>query len=90
MDDPDETIDCPPAACRGCGAGLAGWMAGIRGKSAPAVHADETPARAAGGTRYLHLACTRYLTCLHTGGRCIPDSRRADRGPRRRRGRTPR
>ena len=65
-----------------------GWMAGIRGraaglveasgfmdrvrellKTAPAVHADETPARAAGGTRYVHLACTRYLTCLHTGDR---------------------
>jgi transposase len=65
-----------------------GWMAGIRGraaglveasgfperlrellKTAPAVHADETPARAAGGTRYVHLACTRYLTCMHTGGR---------------------
>jgi transposase len=65
-----------------------GWMAGIRGKAAalveasgfmdrvrdllkaaPAVHADETPARAAGGTRYLHLACTRYLTHLHTGDR---------------------
>jgi transposase len=65
-----------------------GWMAGIRGraaalveasgftdevrkllKSAPAVHADETPARAAGGTRYVHLACTRYLTCMHTGDR---------------------
>ena len=28
-------------------------------KTAPAVHADETPARAAGGTRYVHLACTR-------------------------------
>jgi transposase len=177
-DDPDETIDCPPAACCGCGADLAaapvtaqrrhqvtdiepapapkvteyvaqakqcagcgtvtpgelpahvrarasygpetcaqaanlvsghhipiyratlllcqmagiavstGWMAGIRGKAAalveasgfmdrirallraaPAVHADETPARAAGGTRYLHLACTRYLTCMHTGDR---------------------
>ena len=23
----------------------------------------------AGGTRYLHLACTRYLTCMHTGDR---------------------
>jgi transposase len=178
VDDPDETIDCPPAACCGCGAGLAGapvtaqrrhqvtdiepapaprtveyvaqakecagcgtvtagelpahvrarasygpetcaqaanlvsghyipvhratlllcqlagiavstgWMAGIRGrtaalveasgfmdrirellKTAAAVHADETPARAAGGTRYVHLACTRYLTCMHTGNR---------------------
>ena len=178
VDDPDERIECPPAACGGCGAGLAGapvtaqrrhqvtdiapapaprvteyvaqakecagcgvvtagelpahvrarasygpetcaqaanlvsghhipvyratlllcqlagitvstgWMAGIRGraaalveasgftgrvrellKTAPAVHADETPARVAGGTRYLHLACTRYLTCMHTGDR---------------------
>jgi transposase len=33
------------------------------------VHADETPARAAGGTRYVHLACTQYLTCMHTGDR---------------------
>jgi transposase len=65
-----------------------GWMAGVRGKAAalveasgfmerirallktaPAVHADETPARAAGGMCYVHLACTRYLTCLHTGDR---------------------
>ena len=178
VDDPDESIDCPPAVCCGCGADLAGapvtaqrrhqvtdiepapapkvtqyvaqakecagcgavsvgelpahararasygpetcaqaanlvsghhmpvyratlllgqlagiavstgWMAGIRGraaalveasgfpdrvrellKAAPAVHADETPARAARGTRYVHLACTRYLTCMHTGDR---------------------
>ena len=178
VDDPDETVFCPPAACRGCGAGLAGepaaaqrrhqvtdiapapapkvteyvaqakecpccgavtegelpahvrarasygpevsaqaanlttghhipiwratlllcqlaavkvsagWMAGIRGKAAalvqasgflervrellktaPAVHADETPARAAGGMRYVHLACTAYLTLMHTGDR---------------------
>jgi transposase len=178
VDDPDESFDCPPGACRGCGTDLAGepvlaqrrhqvtdivpapapkvtqyvaqakecpgcgtvtegklpahvrarasfgpetcaqaanltaghhipvyratlllcqlagvavstgWMAGIRGraaalveaggfmdrvrellKTAPAVHADETPARAAGGTRYVHLACTRYLTCMHTGDR---------------------
>ena len=65
-----------------------GWMAGVRGKAAglveasgftgrvrellkaaAAVHADETPARAAGGTRYVHLACTRYLTWMHTGDR---------------------
>jgi transposase len=38
-------------------------------RSAPAVHADETPARAAGGLRYLHLACTAYLTLMHTGDR---------------------
>jgi transposase len=66
----------------------AGWMAGIRGKTAalidasgfagrvrdllaqaPAVHADETPARAAGGLRYVHLACTPYLALMHTGDR---------------------
>jgi transposase len=38
-------------------------------RAAPAVHADETPARAAGGTRYVHLACTAYLTLMHTGDR---------------------
>jgi transposase len=38
-------------------------------KAAPAVHADETPARAAGGTRYVHLACTAYLTLMHAGDR---------------------
>ena len=38
-------------------------------RQAEAVHADETPARAAGGLRYVHLACTRYLTRMHTGDR---------------------
>ena len=38
-------------------------------KTAAAVHAGEIPARAAGGTRYVDLACTRYLTCMHTGDR---------------------
>jgi len=38
-------------------------------KDAPAVHADETRARAAGGMRYVHLACTAYLTLMHTGDR---------------------
>jgi len=33
------------------------------------VHADETPARTAGGMRYVHLACTRWLTHMHTGDR---------------------
>jgi len=65
-----------------------GWMAGLRGKAAalieasgfagavrdllrqaPAVHVDETPARAAGGLRYVHLACTPYLALMHTGDR---------------------
>jgi transposase len=38
-------------------------------RAAPAVHADETPARAAGALRYVHLACTAYLTLMHTGDR---------------------
>jgi transposase len=38
-------------------------------RQAEAVHADETPARAAGGLRYVHLACTRFLTHMHTGDR---------------------
>jgi transposase len=62
------------AGIRGKAAALveaSGFMQHIQAllKNAPAVHADETPARTAGGTRYLHLACTRYLTHLHTGDR---------------------
>jgi transposase len=62
------------AGIRGRAAALVGasdFMDRVREllKTAPAVHADETPARAAGGTRYVHLACTRYLTCMHTGDR---------------------
>jgi transposase len=62
------------AGIRGKAAGLveaSGFPHRVREllKAAPAVHADETPARAAGGTRYVHLACTRYLTCMHTGDR---------------------
>jgi transposase len=64
----------------------AGWMATVRGKAAalldgflthvtvllrtaPALHVDETPARAGGKLRYVHVACTRYLTVMHTGDR---------------------
>ena len=36
---------------------------------APVVHADETFARAAGTTAYVHVACTEHLTLLHTGNR---------------------
>jgi transposase len=62
------------AGIRGRAAGLvegSGFMDRIREllRTAPAVHADETPARAAGGTRYVHLACTAYLTHMHTGDR---------------------
>src|SRR5262249_45021743 len=42
-------------------------------RSAPALHADETPARAAGGLAYVHVACTRYLTLMHIGGRSAGD-----------------
>ena len=37
--------------------------------TAPVVHADETFARAAGTTTYVHVACTEHLTLLHTGSR---------------------
>jgi transposase len=37
--------------------------------SAPVVHADEYFARAAGGTAYVHVACTEHLTLMHTGDR---------------------
>jgi transposase len=62
------------AGIRGKAAALiedSGFMDRVRDllKAAPAVHADETPARAAAGTRYVHLACTAYLTCMHTGDR---------------------
>jgi len=36
---------------------------------APVLHADETPARAAGCLSYVHVACTEYLTLMHTGDR---------------------
>jgi transposase len=36
---------------------------------APVVHADETVARAAGRTAFVHVACTDHLTLLHTGDR---------------------
>jgi transposase len=48
--------------------GFAGRVRDLLGE-APAVHADETPARAAGGLRYVHLACTPYLALMHTGDR---------------------
>lgn len=32
------------------------------------LHADETPARACGGFRYVHVACTPGLTLFHVGG----------------------
>ena len=38
-------------------------------RAAGVLYADETPARAAGGLRYVHIACTEFLTALHTGDR---------------------
>jgi transposase len=54
--------------------GASGFMERVREllRSAAAVHADETPARAAGGMRYVHLACTAFLTHMHTGDRSAP------------------
>ena len=37
--------------------------------AAPVLYADETPARAAGNLRYVHVACTEFLTAMHTGDR---------------------
>jgi transposase len=38
-------------------------------QQAKVLHADETPGRACGGLVYVHVACTQFLTHLHTGGR---------------------
>ncbi len=68
----------------------AGFAAGVRGKaaarlgpfmdrvrvllrSAGVLYADETPARAAGHLHYVHVACTEFLTAMHTGGRSADD-----------------
>ncbi|MGH3503818.1 MAG: IS66 family transposase [Nocardioidaceae bacterium] len=37
--------------------------------TAPVLHADETPGRAAGALSYVHVACTEYLTLMHVGDR---------------------
>lgn len=37
--------------------------------AAPVAHADETTASAEGALRYLHVACTDYLTVMHVGDR---------------------
>jgi len=37
------------------------------------LYADETPARTAGKLRYVHVACTEFLTAMHTGGRTSED-----------------
>jgi transposase len=42
-------------------------------REAGVLYADETPARAAGKLHYVHIACTEFLTALHTGGRSAGD-----------------
>jgi transposase len=42
-------------------------------RSAEVLYADETPARASGKLRYVHVACTEFLTAMHTGGRSAED-----------------
>ena len=38
-------------------------------RAAPVLYADETPARSAGKLHYVHVACTGFLTAMHTGDR---------------------
>jgi transposase len=51
------------------------FMDHVRGllRQAGVIYADETPARAAGHLEYVHIACTGYLTAMHTGGRSAAD-----------------
>jgi transposase len=42
-------------------------------RQAGVLHVDETPARAAGGLEYVHVAASEYLTVMHTGGRSKAD-----------------
>jgi len=42
-------------------------------RQAGMLYAGETPARAAGGLEYVHVACTAHLTAMHTGGRSAAD-----------------
>ena len=51
------------------------FMDHVRGllRQAGVLYADETPARAAGHLEYVHVACTEYLTAMHTGGRSAAD-----------------
>ena len=51
------------------------FMDHLRGllRQAGVLYADETPARTAGHLEYVHVACTQYLTAMHTGGRSAAD-----------------
>lgn len=68
----------------------AGFVAGVRARAAArlgpfldrvrvllreagVLYADETPARVGGRLHYVHVACTEFLTAMHTGGRSADD-----------------
>jgi transposase len=60
------------AGIRGKAAARLGpFMARVREllPAARVLYADETPARCAGKLRYVHVACTEFLTAMHTGDR---------------------
>jgi transposase len=64
------------AGVRGVAAGrLEPFMERVRELlgQAGVLYVDETPGRAAGGLAYVHVACTQFLTHLHTGGRSATD-----------------
>jgi len=42
--------------------------------AAPLLHADETTGRAAGALAWVHVACTEYLTLLHSAAAAAPTS----------------
>lgn len=64
------------AGVRGVAAGRLGpFMERVREllQQAGVLYVDETPGRAAGELAYVHVACTGFLTHLHTGGRSATD-----------------
>jgi transposase len=54
---------------------LAPFLAWLRNllRAQPVLHADKTPARMAGGFKYVHVACTDAYTLLHVAGRSAAD-----------------
>jgi transposase len=54
---------------------LGPFMDAVRARlrDAGVLYADETPARTAGKLHYVHVACTEFLTAMHTGGRSAQD-----------------
>jgi hypothetical protein len=54
------------------------------------LYADQTPARADGGLECVDVACTEFLTAMHTGGLVRSRHRRRGRAARLRRHHRPR